>query len=806
MVKLYSLISVFLFLLLSNPTWSEPQLSGNKTDFLRLQLSLNYFTVVREGIVDQDSSLLLVSKTRNISRWPVVTEGFGSQYSDIDVTWFNKRDTRSAINRLQTLKGIDHTKLLVLLGAYYAFQPGSRKSDFDSASFFLSAARQESESQHNSFWLNQSLCLLGKSFFKNNEVEAGLATFQKIIQNSQKSGDKAMEAKAWNYQGSYCPPSAKTIVLKLTSIQKANELYKQINDKENQVNCLMNISYLSFLIKDMKGAETNSIAALRLEDSIKFPYKHYTYDLLALIYFTTNNLGVGFDYALKSVRSSETTKDDFVLGYFYCRVGNVSSGINQYEESLSWYKKALSHFAANKGVAMDIYKTVEFITLTLKSMDRTKEAIGYVNNYLKRYPPTTLGEKIQALIILGDNYASYGNYVKAEKEYKLADQAIKKYNIVTKSKYTNFINLKLGDLYYKWQKYDLSKMHHLLFVSDPERISSDLANTYSAYYQLFKIDSIAGNYFSALQYHVQYSDLKDLYETEKQHQIIETLRVQYRTEQNEKSMRELQREKILQLQRTDETKKIAYVGFAGALVIILLLLNRYYTNNKQKAEINNKNLLLQTLIKEKDSLIISKEWLLKEAHHRVKNNLHTIICLLESQAAYLRDDALKAMEISQHRIYAMSLIHQKLYQSKDLKSVDMAVFIPEFVKYLADSFQNISNIRFDLNSTRLELDVSQAVPLSLILNEAVTNAIMYAFPDDAKGTITVSLQTNEKQVTMRIADDGIGMDRDKMNQKPGSLGLKLMKGLSEDIEGDLTIKNHNGTEITIIFNSNFYAL
>ena len=101
--------------------------------------------------------------------------------------------------------------------------------------------------------------------------------------------------------------------------------------------------------------------------------------------------------------------------------------------------------------------------------------------------------------------------------------------------------------------------------------------------------------------------------------------------------------------------------------------------------INQKNLELEFLVEE-------KEWLLKEVHHRVKNNLQTIICLLESQAAYLENDALKAIETSQNRIYTMSLIHQKLYQSENIQTIDMALYISELIQYLKDSF-NIASYK-----------------------------------------------------------------------------------------------------------------
>ena len=200
-------------------------------------------------------------------------------------------------------------------------------------------------------------------------------------------------------------------------------------------------------------------------------------------------------------------------------------------------------------------------------------------------------------------------------------------------------------------------------------------------------------------------------------------------------------------------------------------------------------------------MLNEKEWLLKEIHHRVKNNLQIVMSLLNSQSAYINNDAaLTAIHDSQHRVHAMSLIHQKLYNSENLSTINMRVYIRELVLYLKDSFDAGKRIRFDLNIEPLELDVSQAVPLGLILNEAITNSIKYAFPGNMEGVITISLSnTNLDNYLLTISDNGIGMPVHVKDKKPGSLGMSLMKGLSEDIDGTFSIENNNGTIIKISF-------
>ncbi|TCN56533.1 sensor histidine kinase [Flavobacterium circumlabens] len=219
----------------------------------------------------------------------------------------------------------------------------------------------------------------------------------------------------------------------------------------------------------------------------------------------------------------------------------------------------------------------------------------------------------------------------------------------------------------------------------------------------------------------------------------------------------------------------------------------------QQNEINKKNTALQ-------KLVVEKEWLLREIHHRIKNNLHMVVGLLASQTEFLKnEEAVQAINDSQNRIQAMSLIHQKLYQSESLSIIDMPSYIFELTEYLKDSFEIRNTIRIILDIDSFNLPLSHSIPIGLIFNEAVTNAIKYAFPDHKNGVITISLKAvkNNKYVLI-IGDNGIGLPPDFDPYNNPSLGIKLMHGLSADIDGKFLITNSNGTKITLefIFNEN----
>lgn len=240
------------------------------------------------------------------------------------------------------------------------------------------------------------------------------------------------------------------------------------------------------------------------------------------------------------------------------------------------------------------------------------------------------------------------------------------------------------------------------------------------------------------------------------------------------------------------------------LLFIALLFDRYRLIKRNNKVLNYKQQQMDKQSELLKKLLLEKEWLLKEIHDRVKNNLQIVISLLNTQSAYLDNkDALLAIQNSQHRMHAMSLIHQKLYQSENLASIDMSWYIYELVNYLKDCFDTNRKIVFELDTEKVELDVVQAIPLGLILNEAISNAIKYAFPSQDKGIIKISLKnTNGCSYLVIVADNGIGLPDGFDAEARNSLGMNLMAGLSDQLDGTFNIENNDGLQVTITFTKN----
>lgn len=202
------------------------------------------------------------------------------------------------------------------------------------------------------------------------------------------------------------------------------------------------------------------------------------------------------------------------------------------------------------------------------------------------------------------------------------------------------------------------------------------------------------------------------------------------------------------------------------------------------------------------SSLREKEALLKEIHGRVKNNLQVISSLLNLQSDYIQDTAARVrFKETQDRLKAMVLIHEKLYQSRDLTSIDFAGYIRNLAVHLFRSYQvNAHAIALHLEVAPLDLDIDRAMPCGLIINELVANALQHAFPNGACGEICLTLQEDaQRQITLQISDTGVGVPAQLDFHRAASLGWQLVNTLAEQIQGEIKLERHGGTKFTLTF-------
>ena len=200
--------------------------------------------------------------------------------------------------------------------------------------------------------------------------------------------------------------------------------------------------------------------------------------------------------------------------------------------------------------------------------------------------------------------------------------------------------------------------------------------------------------------------------------------------------------------------------------------------------------------------VIEKETLLREIHHRVKNNLQTVSSLLDLQAESITEPkSVEAFRSSQSRIKSMALIHERLYKSENLSKIKACEYIKNLVEYLEGTYQSPSrDIEITTEIADLYLNLDVAIPCGLIINELVSNSMKYAFPQNHDGKIKVSLQTDNKEyIVLTITDNGIGIPLNFKTVNPQSLGLELVKLMAKQLNGKMAIDGTSGTVISIVF-------
>lgn len=244
--------------------------------------------------------------------------------------------------------------------------------------------------------------------------------------------------------------------------------------------------------------------------------------------------------------------------------------------------------------------------------------------------------------------------------------------------------------------------------------------------------------------------------------------------------------------------------------ILLLLFIIFYTiykvaslKERRQKKISEE---LEIKVKERTSLIETqrdeKEILLKEIHHRVKNNMQVIISLLSIQSGYTKDEAALALfDEAKNRIRSMALIHEKMYQTGDLARIDFQDYIMALTNDLIETYAINTDIFLDIKIDKVKFGIDTLIPLGLLLNEVISNTLKYAFKDRNKGRITIHLLLNEESnlYTLIVGDNGIGMPQEIFDAEEGSLGMELIKIFTSQLDGNIKRLPDKGTLFKIVF-------
>ena len=446
-------------------------------------------------------------------------------------------------------------------------------------------------------------------------------------------------------------------------------------------------------------------------------------------------------------------------------------------QSLNYYKTQYKNYPAEFYMA-----NAELVYyFTNKNNDSLNYYLNQVGTLLKYYKKPMC--HIWYYTTLGGNLIGEKKYNEAQLKINESLKIMDTYNMNSISYYSaNLEQLAAIDLANK--KYDESIGNHQKarekYIKNEDHYGAiksldNIGNTYEA----------KGDLAKALQFKKQY--------------YTESLASE--KELNERSLRENELQVDVKTKEKELVQKskqqIFFIIALGLSAITLLLV---YRNIRLKQKSNLKLASVNLDLKNKNNLLDKRnaenELLMKEIHHRVKNNLEVVSSLLALQSAQIDDvNTKEAMTEGQNRVNSIGIVHQKLYQGTNLGAVEMKDYFLNLSESILDSFGAEQRIDLKLAMENLDLDIDTAVPLGLIVNELLTNTIKYAFPKGEKGTITIKLHKQDNNILrLEVADNGVG--KSGITHGTG-FGGQLVSLLTKQLNGTMTEESQNGT--TLIF-------
>jgi two-component sensor histidine kinase len=695
----------------------------------------------------------------------------------------------------------DTARIRVLLNTaeHYIRRPGEYAPDLDSASIFISHAERLSDSLGLKHWHLQSRFWKGVVYLEKKEWDEARKTMVPVAAEFEALQDKLWQAKALDYYGGYLPGDSEMLDEKIGIFRRVTVLYKELGNKNAEFKVRRQTEEVHIMQGKLDLAEEALTDLLGECQRNGYKRTYMVHLLLSKIHRTLGNPNRAVYYGLEALKSMETMGITGTKAAIFMELAMLYYYLDDNAKGLEFHLKALEE--SRKNYHSHVYYKFSLLIATMIRQGQVDKALELTRQVSKEFVPAGDWAKQTVALSFGHCYHALKQYSLAEKYYLSAME--------TEVQVIDYVFISYSPVaqFYMDRKQFAKARPYLVNMANQRGDVLTASEKSEVYFMLYKVDSALGDYRSALKHISIHKKLSDSIFTAKKTRQLQELHLQYETEKKEQdiqlkaqSIDLLTKQAQLQAQEIEQSRLLRNSTFAGIVVLAVILglvYNQYRLKQKANNVISSKNVSLQQLVDE-------KEWLLKEVHHRVKNNLQTVLSLLESQSRYLSNEALHAIQNSQNRVYAMSLIHKKLYQSTDVASIRMDDYLRELVHHLRDSF-GPQHIQFNLNLEPIELDVSQAVPIGLIVNEAITNSIKYAFPGKPHGNqITVSVgrsANNREEVLLNISDNGVGL-ADTYHMKGGSLGLKLIKGLTEDIEGKFSMRSDAGLHIVISFIAN----
>ena len=694
-------------------------------------------------------------------------------------------------NLKKSRPGTHQINLLNSLASLYLSFPPKRQSDIESAIYYSKLALNQSVVADDRMGKSDAILLLSECYSYIRDLKQAE---QLLVLSDNKTKVRLLIQLSFFFWNS----ASERDLNKSIDYAKQAIILNSNTGQESLTLMAKRMIGLAHVSQGSAGAEKELLELVPIHKSKGINALQYIYFSLAYLARMQEKQPDAYKYIQSAVDAVSTTKDSIAGGDVYFLKGIILTGQEQFQEAKNAMETALKYYERHSGMySISSVDPHNQLSIVYDKMGQPKKALAYTISVMKKYPATNYLDSLDYLERLGQAYREL-------KDYRNAEQTFSKKLSLRKAHKDENINdeYSFAQLYVESGQYHKARpLINLLLESEGYK-KFRTSRKRHLHYIAFLTDSATGRYQSAIRHQsflINEANVNSRLEKDK---LVKELEVKYRTRDQERELTlknqniKLLRKGIIgEQQKVRQSRQILMLGIGAIILlgIILILVIILLKNNKANSKrISIKNQILEKLLDE-------KEWLFKEIHHRVKNNMHIIFSLLESQARMADRIGRQALEKSKIRVYAMSLFHQKVYQSEDMEQVDFAMYVEELLRFISETFDlSDRKIKISLDMDHFLFPVKTAMVIALIANEVLTNAVKYAFKNMRSGELRLSLKRNKHSYSFIISDNGIGLSQENLTQGK-SLGMNLIHGLCGDIGATVDFDTTAGTKVTIQF-------
>ena len=508
-------------------------------------------------------------------------------------------------------------------------------------------------------------------------------------------------------------------------------------------------------------------------------------------YYFAGHLNLGLEHFLKAYEYSEGDHGFTNYGYILNNIGVIYQTLDKPKDAIKYFKESIKYkesvkdsfglFNSKRNLADLYHKIGELDTALLLAKDAL-QGFQSLNQ--------TLDSELTQYHI-AKYYLALGETARARSIAKAIPIDLAPSQMISKSIEKLIIK---GDIEFASEA-PLSAKNSFLAAKKVMDENAFLVYEQEVMNKLSECEAKLGNFQKAYQ-NLKEINTKIIEKTAKDRMALEQeMQVKFNMISQERQNAFLQSQnelKDLRIQKSNRTLGFLFV----ILISVITFAVQTFRNRRHIIRLN------KTLQDQKSTIsktLAERETLLQEIHHRVKNNLQFISSLLSLQSEHVSDEmALDALQGGQDRVQSMALIHQNLYQDNNLTGINVKIYFEKLSQNLFDSY-NIapSRIKLNLNIDEVNLDVDSVVPLGLIVNELISNALKHAFPQGRNGIINVSLLEADDELILEVRDNGIGMKDSEEQVLGSSFGYRLVHAFKEQLDANVKIDGEKGTTIKL---------